>query len=136
MSRHKPVDMQRDLIPAEDKEGDIADDPLVYAVHLELQSINKRSDNRLLIALAISGALVWLVAQWKMKNVWIDVLEIAVIMAIVLGTIYSAIRQKQIMAVRHGLVCSHCGNRPWVAAILSAATTRHCAKCGAPLNVT
>jgi hypothetical protein len=130
------MDTQKKPIRADDEEGSIADDTFVYAIYLDLQSVNKRSEKRLLIALAISCGLVWLVSQWKIKNVWIDVLEVAVVLAIVIGTIYSAVRQKQNIAIKHGLVCSNCGNRPWVTAIMSTATTKHCSKCGEPLHVT
>ena len=102
----------------------------MYAIYLELQSINKRSDNMLLVALVISCGLVLLIAQWKIQNVWIEALEATVILAIVIGTIYSVVRQKRNIAIKHGLVCSNCGNRPRVQTIISAATTKRCSKCG------
>jgi hypothetical protein len=136
MSWRKLINMRKNPIGADDEEGDIADDPLVYAIYLELQSINKRSDKMLLVALVISCGLVLLIAQWKIQNVWIEALEATVVLAIVIGTIYSVVRQKQNIAIKHGLVCSNCGNRPRVQTIISAATTKRCSKCGLPLNVT
>jgi hypothetical protein len=126
--------MRRNPRRPDQEEGDIADDPVVHAVYLELQSINRSSDRRLLIALAISLGLVLLASYWKIKSVWLDALEVAAVLTIIIGTIYSVVRQKQNVAVKHGLVCSNCGNRPRVQMILSAVTTRRCGRCGAPLN--
>jgi hypothetical protein len=117
----------------DDREADIADDPLLNAISSELHAINKRSDMKLLIALALNVAVVMLVARLQIKSMWLDLVEAAVVVTILGGTIYSVVRQKQRVAARYGLVCSVCGYRPGVSMILSAATTQHCRKCGSPL---
>lgn len=130
------MDTKKNPVGDDDEEGDIADDPLTRAIFLELKSVDKRNDRRLLIALAINCGLVWLVSQWKNRTVWIDVLGAGVLLVIVVGTIYWAIWQKQRIAIKHGLVCSNCGDRPWVQMIMSTATTKRCSKCRGRLNVT
>jgi hypothetical protein len=121
--------------PLDDRETDIADDPVLRVIQGELHAINKRSDVKLLFALAINLIVVALFGQLNVKNVWLDVLEAVVVIAIIGGTIYSVMRQKQRVAVRHGLICSVCGYRPTVFMILSAATTQRCHKCKSPLPV-
>jgi hypothetical protein len=127
--------MHREEPNVDDKETDIADDPLVNAISGELHAINKRSDMKLLIALALNLAVVVLFARLHIKSMWLDLLEAAIVVTILGGTIYSVVRQKQSAAARHGLVCSVCGYRPGVVMILSAATTQRCRKCGSPLPI-
>ena len=119
----------------DDRETDIADDPLLKKISSELHAINKRSDIKLLIALALNLAIVALIAQFHIKSIWLDLLEATFVVMILGGTIYSVIRQKQNVAARHGLACSVCGHRPGVSMILPAATTKHCRKCGSSLPV-
>jgi hypothetical protein len=119
----------------DDRETDVADDPLLSAISAELHAINKRSDMKLLIALALNLATVVLFSRLHIKSMWFDLLEAAVVVTSIGGTIYSVVRQKQRVAGRHGLVCSACGYRPGASMILSAATTRRCRKCGTTLPV-
>jgi len=129
------VAMHREEPNPDDRETDIADDPLLKAIRGELHAINKRSDAKLLIAIALNLAVVMLFAQLHIKSMWFDLSEAAMVVTIIGGTIYSVVRQKQYVAVRHGLVCSVCGYRPGVTMILSAATTQRCRKCGSPLPI-
>jgi|SRR5262245_12403381 len=127
--------MHREEPNPDDREADIADDPLLNAISGELHAINERSDMKLLIALALNVAVVMLFARLQIKSMWLDLVEAAVVVTILGGTIYSVVRQKQRVAARHGLVCSMCGYRPGVSMILSAATTQRCRKCGSPLPI-
>jgi hypothetical protein len=127
--------MHREEPNPDDRETDIADDPRLDAISGELHAIIKRSDMKLLIALALNLAVVVLFARLQIKSMWLDLSEVAVTIGILGGTIYSIVRQKQSVAARHGLVCSVCGYRPGVSMILSAATTRRCRKCRSSLSV-
>jgi hypothetical protein len=127
--------VHREELNPDDRETDIADDPLLNAISGELHAINKRSDMKLLIALALNLAVVVLFARLHMKGMWVKLPEAAVVVAILSGTIYSVVRQKQRVAGRHGLVCSVCGYRPGVSMVMSAATTQRCHKCGSPLPI-
>lgn len=127
--------MQREERNRDDRETDIADDPLLRAINGDLHAINKRSDMKLLIALAMNLAVVVLFARLHIKSMWLDLLEAAVVVAILGATIYSVVRQKQRVAARYGLVCPVCGYRPGVSMIMSAATAQRCRKCGSPLPV-
>jgi len=117
--------------------ADKALDPLLSAIQGELHAINKRSDMKLLFALALALNLIaiWLFGRLNIKSAWLDVLEAVVVFAIIGGTIYSVVRQKRSVAARHGLICSVCGYQPSVFMILSAATTQHCQKCKSRLSV-
>jgi hypothetical protein len=119
----------------DDTETDIADDPLLSAIQGELHAINKRSDMKLLFALALNLIVIWLFGRLNITSAWLDVLKAVVVFAIIGGTIYSVVRQKRSVAARHGLICSVCGNEPNVFMILSAATTQHCQKCKSRLSV-
>lgn len=118
-----------------DSEADIADDRLLSVVQGELEAVNKRSDKKLLFALALNLVVVVLFERVNIKRVWLNLLEVSVMVAIIGGTIYSAVWQKQRIAARHGLICTACGYRPGVFMILSAATTQRCCKCRSPLPV-
>jgi hypothetical protein len=76
----------------DDREADIADDPLLNAISSELHAINKRSDMKLLIALTLNVAVVMLVARLQIKSMWLDLVEAAVVVTILGGTIYSVVR--------------------------------------------
>jgi hypothetical protein len=127
--------MPRKAPDPDDKETDIADDPLLSAISGELDSARKQGDRSLFIALALALAVVLLLSRLQIKSVWLDLLQLSVLASIIGGTIYSVVRQKQRVAARHGLVCPACGYRPWVTMILSAATTHRCSKCGSSLPV-
>jgi hypothetical protein len=119
----------------DDRETDIDDDPLLSVIQGELHAINKRSDMKLLFALALNLIVIWLFARLNLKSVWLNVLEAVVVFAIIGGTIYSVVRQKRGVASRHGLICSMCGYRPNVFMILSTSTTQQCQKCKSRLSV-
>jgi uncharacterized protein YqhQ len=119
----------------DDRETDIADDPLLSAIRGELHAINKRSDMKLLFVVVLNLISIWLFVRLNIKSAWLDVLEAVVVFAIIGGTIYSVVRQKRSVAARHGLICSVCGYQPNVFVILSTATTQHCQKCKSRLSV-
>ena len=118
----------------DDEEGDIADDPLLSAIHNTLEAIDKRGDLRLCLVLIPAAIAAVALKMMKIESRWLDLLEGAVVIGAIGGTIYSAVRQKRRVAVRHGLVCPACGYRPQVFRVLSAAMTERCGKCNAPLR--
>jgi DNA-directed RNA polymerase subunit RPC12/RpoP len=113
---------------------DISEDPELNAIQLQLHAIDKRNDTRLLVALAVGLAPVALLTRLHVEGLWVNTIEVLFVVALLGGTIYSAIRQKQKLAARHGLVCARCGYLPWPSTILSAATTQRCRKCGSRLG--
>ena len=112
---------------SDDDDTDISEDP-------ELHAIDKRNDIKLLVALALSVAVVFMLARLHVEGLWVNTIEVMFIVALLGGTIYSTIRQKQKVAARYGLVCARCGYQPWPSTILSAATTQRCRKCGSRLG--
>lgn len=127
--------MHREEPISGDRETDVSDDPLLKTISSELNAINKRTDMKLLIAIALNLAVVVLFAHLQVQSMWLDLLEAAIVVTIIGGTIYSVVRQKQQVAIRHGLVCRVCGYRPWVQMIMSTATTQRCHKCRSSLPV-
>jgi DNA-binding MltR family transcriptional regulator len=77
--------MHREKLNPDDRETDIADDPLLNAISRELHAINKRSDMKLLIALALNLAVVVLFARLHIKSIWFDLSEAAVVVTIIGG---------------------------------------------------
>ena len=120
--------------PSCDDCTDISEHPELHAIQLQLHAIDKRNDVRLLVALALNLALVFLLAQLHVEGLWVNTIEIMFVVALLGGTVYSAIRQKQKLAARYGLVCARCGYLPWPSTILSAATAQRCRKCGSRLD--
>ena len=119
----------------DDEDGDLADDPLLRRINRKLESIDERGDLRLGLVLVPAAIAAVALQMMNIKSVWLDMLEVAVVIGAIGGTIFSAVRQKRRVAVRHGLVCQACGYRPPVFRILSAAMTERCSKCNAPLRV-
>jgi len=119
----------------DDREAEIADDPLLSTIQGELHGINKRNDVRLLLVLALELIVVYVFKRLNINSVWLDMLEAVILISIVGGTIFSVVRQKRRVATRHGLVCSACGCKPKAFMIMSAAMTRRCRRCKSPLLV-
>src|SRR5713226_10684267 len=133
--------MKSDRSPQDGENGDISEDLqdiLVKAVRADLESVNKRTDNKLLVALGVLVSLVFLYGRSDFKSVWLDYLLIISIPGAIAYTIYSVIRQKKMVAVKYGLACPACGYTPKVNKVnmvLLAAETQLCRKCGGRLNV-
>jgi hypothetical protein len=104
-------------------------------VRADLESVNKRTDNKLLVALGVLVSLVFLNDRAEFKSVWLDYLLIVGILGAIAYTIYSAIRQKKLVAVKYGLVCPACDHTPTVNTVLLAAELQLCRKCGKSLDV-
>jgi formate dehydrogenase maturation protein FdhE len=130
--------MKSDQKPQDEEKGGISEDlqdALVKAVRTDLESVNKRTDNKLLVALGVLVSLVFLYDRSEFKSVWLDYLLIAGILGAIVYTIYSVIRQKKMVAVKYGLVCPVCGHTPKANMVLLAAELQLCRKCGGRLNV-
>src|SRR5437588_10667270 len=105
----------------EDQEGDIADDPLTSAVHDDIGGVLKRTDNRLLVWLAVVGVLVLLLDNSALKGTWTNVASILALVGAISLTIYGAFRGRRKVASEYGLTCPNCGYTPMPQEIMSAA---------------
>jgi hypothetical protein len=127
--------MTREETSPHDREFDIHDVPLLRVIDSELHAINKRTDMKLIVVLALSLAVVVVLTRLHIKSMWLDVVEAVVVVMILGGTIFSVVLQKRRVAVRHGLVGTTCGYGPGPSMIMSAATTQRCRKCRARLPI-
>lgn len=119
---------------SDDEEQDIADDPLLSAINADLERANSQTDNRLLIFLAAIIAILFFTERFAGQNSWLEGFAAVAVIGAIAFTIYSAIRRKVDVAAKYGLICPVCKHKPSPQMVLSAATTRRCRKCGAPLN--
>jgi hypothetical protein len=126
--------MQNNFGPDDDEEGDISDDSFLSAVHADLESVNEWNDNRLLVILLLLVPLAILYKRSGITSFWLNAVFVGLVFGSIVYTIFRVVRQKQKVAARYGLVCHVCGYKPRAHMILSAATTRRCAQCGANLN--
>ncbi|OYY95353.1 MAG: hypothetical protein B7Y41_02300 [Hydrogenophilales bacterium 28-61-23] len=120
--------------PDDDEEGDISDDPFLSAVNTDLESVNKRNDNKLLGILLSLVPLAFLYEHSGISSIWLNAVFIGLVVGSIVYTIFRVVRQKQKVAAKYGLVCHVCGYKPKAHMVLSAAMTQRCAKCGANLN--
>ena len=120
--------------PSDDEDGDIADNPLLSAINADLERANSQTDNRLLLALAVIISVLFLSEYFLGKNFWLESFAAAAVIGVIAFTLYSAVRRKAAVAAKYGLICPVCKYRPSAQMILSAAMTRRCRKCGAPLH--
>jgi hypothetical protein len=128
--------MTREAASPYDRESDIHDVPLPRVIDSELHAINKRTDTKLIIALALNLAVVVVFARLHIKSLWLDVVEAAVVVTITGATIFSVVARRRRVAQRHGLVCSMCAYAPsGESSIISAAITQRCRKCRARLPI-
>jgi hypothetical protein len=126
--------MRKNDSPDDDEEGDISDDPFLSAVNIDLESVNKRNDNKLLVILLLLLPLSFLYEHSGITSIWLNVVFIGLVVGSIVYTIFMVVRQKQMVAAKYGLVCHVCGYKPKAHMVLSAAMTQRCAKCGASLN--
>jgi len=126
--------MRNNNRPDDDEEGDISDDPFLSAVNTDLESVNKRNDNKLLVILLLLVPLAFLYEHSGISSIWLNAVFIGLVVGSIVYTIFRVVRQKQKVAAKYGLVCHVCGYKPKAHMVLSAAMTQRCAKCGANLN--
>jgi hypothetical protein len=122
----------------DDEEGDISDDPLLSALDNDLSAVSKKTDNRLILYIGVALILVFLPKYVRVPG-W-AVYTLAVISAfLIFGgiafTIWSTVQRKKSVAVRYGLQCKKCGQKPKVFRIMQAAELRKCPSCSNPLDV-
>ncbi|MBP6096009.1 MAG: hypothetical protein KBF58_08710 [Methyloversatilis sp.] len=120
--------------PDDDEEGDISDDPVLSAIDTDLESVSRRNDNQLLAILVLLVPMAVLYERSDLKSIWLDAAFLGLLFGAVGFTIFRVVRQKQKVAAKYGLACRVCGGKPRAHMVLSAAMTRHCARCGARLN--
>jgi formate dehydrogenase maturation protein FdhE len=125
--------MQKTDRPDDDEEGDISDDPFLSAANADLESVNKRNDNKLLVILLLLVPLVFLYEHSGITSIWLNAALIGLVVGSIAFTIFRVVRQKQKVAAKYGLVCPVCGYKPKAHMVLSTAMTLRCSKCGANL---
>ena len=118
----------------DDEEGDISDDPFLTAVNTDLESVNKRNDNRLLVILLLLVPLAILYERSGITSIWLNAVGVGLVVGSIAYTIFRVVRQKQNVAAKYGLVCPVCGYKPKAHMVLSTAMTLRCLKCGAKLH--
>lgn len=119
----------------DDKEQDISDDPILNAINTELNSVGKRNDNKLILALLILVVLTQLYKLSAIKSSWLDIIFGLAIVAVIGRCFLGSIRENKQVAAKYGLICSACGYKPKAHMLLSAARTQRCSKCKNPLIV-
>ena len=120
--------------PDDDEEGDISDDPFLSAVNFDLELVNKRNDNKLLVILLLLVPLAFFYEHSGITGIWLNAIFVGLLIGTIVYTMFRVVRQKQEVAAKYGLVCHACGYKPKAHMILSAAMTQRCAKCGANLK--
>lgn len=126
--------MRNNNRPEDDEERNVSDDPYLNAVNTDLESIDKRNDNKLLVVLLVLVPLTFLYERYVTTDVWMTGILVGLVVGSIGYTIFRVVRQKQKVAENYGLVCLVCGYKPKAHMVLSAAMTQHCAKCGAKLD--
>lgn len=125
--------MRNNIKQIKDKADDF-DDRFVEAVRADAESINRRSDNKLLAILAVLLPPAYLYEGSQFKNPWLTSLFVLAIFGVITYTIYSVIKKKKHVAAKYGLACSSCGYTPTGDKVMHAAYTLQCRKCGHELN--
>ena len=118
----------------DNEQGDIRDDPVLGPIHRDRQRVLKRTDNRLLILLAVVTPIVVLVDKSSLKSIWTSVASVLAIVGIIAWTIVSSIRGQKKVASKHGLACPNCGHTPMPYNIMTTAITQRCARCKTKLT--
>ncbi len=118
----------------EDEESDISEDPFLNGVNADIESVDKKNDNKLLVGLLLFVPLAITYEQFVGKSVWFMIIGVVVIVALIAFTIFKCVVDKQKVAAKYGLVCPACGYKPRAHMGLSAAQTLRCAKWGVRLN--
>lgn len=118
----------------EDEESDISQEPLLCALDAEIDSVNRKRDNKLLAALLLVAAGFYFGEHFTKNHERLGVVFTVFCIGFIAYTIFRTAREKQNVAVKYGLACARCGHRPDAHMVISAATSRHCAKCGARLD--
>ena len=126
--------MQKADRPDDDEDGDISDDPFLSAVNADLESVNKRNDNKLLVILLLLVPLVFLYEHSGITSIWLNAALIGLVIGSIAYTVFRVVRQKQKVAAKYGLVCPVCGYKPKAHMVLSTAMTLRCSKCGSNLQ--
>jgi rRNA maturation endonuclease Nob1 len=121
-----------------DEEFDLVDDPVLFALNKDIESVLSFTDNRLLVFLCIALAAVFLPEHFHWPQLVTKSMSVASVFFVVGGigfTIYSVIKAKQKIAASYGLVCNACGRKPKTSQIMLVAQKRRCRGCGSELNV-
>lgn len=114
---------------SDDESGDIRDNRLLGRLVGELKQVSRRNDNALMIALAFLVGVIVVYDRSGLRRPWLDALAMVTVAAALVATIVRNVSQKRDVATRYGLRCPKCGYVPLPNMVLSAATTRRCAKC-------
>jgi len=126
--------LKKDPPTIDEEEGDISDDPFLSAVFADLGSVEKWNDYKLIVALGVILGIAFFYDRSGLKSPWLDALGVIIILGVIGLTIFRVVREKQNVAVRHGLRCPACSYVPRADVILSVATTERCMKCGSKLR--
>lgn len=121
-------------IPIENEEIGISQEPLLCALDAEIDAVNRKRDNKLLAALLLVAAGFYFGEHFTKNHEWLGVVLALFCIGSIAYTIFRTARDKQNVAVKYGLRCTRCGHTSAAHMLISAATSRHCAKCGAWLN--
>jgi len=112
------------------RERDISEDPFLATVDADLNSVNRRNDYKLGIAIAVLLAAAYLYDRSGLKRPWIDAVGVVALVGVIGLTIFRTVREKKQVAVKYGLRCRVCGHSPGPHMVMSAAMIERCAKCG------
>lgn len=110
------------------------DQEFVETADKELRTVERRSDNKLLLVLAILTPLALWYEKSGLKREWIDVLFISLIIGSLAYTISSVIIQKKNVAKKLGLMCPKCKYAPKPYLVILTAVTGTCLSCGKRLR--
>lgn len=113
----------------------MADNDFLCAVNVQLEAVERRTDNKLLVALLLVLALSLVHAHFGSANdPFAKPLIGLLLFTVIACTLWRVVREKSRVAAEYGLVCRGCGHIPAAHKMLSAAATLRCPKCRAPLS--
>jgi len=126
---------KKDETVDDDAEGDIADSPMLSALHNDMTRVEKHVDNQLMVVLVLLVPSAYLYERSSFRSGWLDIVCVVIVFGTIVIALLRNIRKKRSIAEKYGLVCQVCGHAPRSHMLLSAATTQRCARCGARLRL-
>ena len=94
---------KKDETVDDDAEGDIADSPMLSALHNDMTRVEKHVDNQLMVVLVLLVPSAYLYERSSFRSGWLDIVCVVIVFGTIVIALLRNIRKKRSIAEKYGL---------------------------------